>query len=122
MNRLTHFFRRLHNVLGLILGAQFVLWAASGLFFLRPIEQVRGEHLRSSAHATFAELPASAAPMDGILAATGEPVMALKVKPWLGRPVWEAETHSGKVMLDCATGQPLTPVSDADARQMAEAG
>ena len=121
MNRLTHFFRRLHNVLGLIVGAQVVLWVASGLYFsLRPIEEVRGEHLRSEAHAMITELPDSEAPVSGILAAVGEPVMALKVKPWLDRPVWEAETHSGKVMFDYTSGQPLTPVSEADARLVAE--
>ena len=122
MNRLTHFSRRLHNMLGLIVGAQVVLWVASGLYFsLRPIAEVRGDHLRSEAHAMFAELPDSDAPVGGILAALGEPVMALKVKPWLGRPVWEAETHSGKVMFDYASGQPLSPVSEADARRVAQA-
>ena len=122
MNRLTHFFRRLHNFLGLIVGAQVVLWVASGLYFsLRPIAEVRGDHLRSEAHAMFAELPESDAPVGGILAALGEPVMALKVKPWLGRPVWEVETHSGKVMFDYVSGQPLSPVSEADARRVAQA-
>lgn len=122
MNRLTHFFRRLHNVLGLIVGAQVVLWVVSGLYFsLRPIEEVRGDHLRSSAQQLVTELPESAAAVNALLAAVGEPVIALKVKPWLGRSVWEVETQSGKAMFDYASGQPLTPVSEADARQLAEA-
>jgi len=123
MNRLTHFFRRLHNVLGLIVGAQVVLWVVSGLYFsLRPIEEVRGDHLRSSAQQLVTELPESAAPVNAVLAAVGEPVMALKVKPWLGRAVWEVETQSGKALYDAETSAALSPVTEEDARRVAEAG
>ena len=39
---------RVHKLLGLVVGAQLLLWTVSGLFFtLIPIEQVRGEHLRA---------------------------------------------------------------------------
>lgn len=123
MNRSTHFFRRLHNLLGLIVGAQVVLWVASGLFFtLRPIEMVRGDHLRSGAHEMMAEVPAALAPPADILAAAGEPVMALRLKPWLGRPVWEADMHSGKALFDAASGAALSPVSEDNARRIAESG
>jgi uncharacterized iron-regulated membrane protein len=121
MQKFTHFFRRLHNVLGLIVGAQVVIWVASGLFFtLRPIDEVRGRHLRSEAHAMISALPEGAAPVGAVLAAAGEPVMRLSVKPWLGRAVWEAEMHSGTALFDYETGAPLSPVSEADARRLAE--
>ena len=46
---LTRLLRRTHNLLALIVGAQVLLWVVSGLFFaLRPIEEVRGEHLRAA--------------------------------------------------------------------------
>ena len=123
MNRFTHFLRRLHNALGLAVGAQVVLWIASGLIFtLRPIEEVRGEHLRSSALEMMADAPAYMAPVDDILEAAGEPVMALKLKPWLGRAVWEAELHSGKALFDAETGAALSPLTEEDARRVAIAG
>ena len=99
MNRLTQLSRRLHNLLGLIVGTQVLLWVASGRFFsLRPIEEVRGEHLRSGAHEMMAAVPENLAPIDAILAVGGEPAMRLSLKPWLGRTVWEVETHSGKAL------------------------
>ncbi len=123
MNRLTSLFRRLHNILGLIVGAQVLLWVASGLFFsLRPIEEVRGEHLRSGAHEMMAGLPDNLAPVNAILAAGGEPVMQMSLKPWLGRTVWEIETHSGKALYDAQTGEALSPLKEDQARRIAEGG
>ncbi len=123
MNRVTHFFRRLHNVLGLIVGAQVLLWVVSGLYFsLRPIEEVRGDHLRSSTQQLITELPESTAPVNAVLAAVGEPVITMKVKPWLGRAVWEVETQSGKALYDAETSAALSPVTEEDARRVAEAG
>ena len=57
MPKLTRYVSRLHKVLGLVIGAQLLLWTLSGLFFaLRPIEEVRGEHLRVPA---LTELPSA---------------------------------------------------------------
>ena len=40
--------RRIHKIVGLVFGIQLVFWTLSGLFFtLFPIEQVRGENLRT---------------------------------------------------------------------------
>jgi uncharacterized iron-regulated membrane protein len=122
MNRLTRFFRRLHNLLGLIVGAQVLLWVLSGLIFtIKPIEAVRGDPLRHSAPEMMTAVPDYLAPVDGILEAAGEPVMALKLKPWLGRAVWEADMPSGKALFDAETGAALSPVTEDDARRIAEA-
>jgi hypothetical protein len=83
---------------------------------------VRGDHLRSGAQQSITELPESAAPVNAVLAAVGEPVIALKVKPWLGRTVWEVETQSGKALYDAETSAALSPVTEEDARRVAEAG
>lgn len=123
MQKFTTLLRRTHNLLALIVGAQVLLWVASGFFFaLRPIEEVRGEHLRSEAHEMIAALDTPVVAPDTVLAAAGEPVMSLRLKPWLGRPVWEADMHSGKAMFDGATGETLTPISEENARRVAEAG
>lgn len=123
MFKITQFLRRTHNLLALIAGAQILLWVVSGLFFaLRPIEEVRGDHLRSEAHEMFASLEAPVSSPKEVLAAAGEPVMALRLKPWLGRPVWEADMHSGKALFDAETGAAISPVTEEDARRVAEAG
>jgi len=123
MNRFTHFLRRTHNLLGLIVGAQVVLWVVSGLFFaIKPIEEVRGEHLRSGAHEMLAAVPDDLAPVAGILDAAGEPVTALKLKPWLGGAVWEADMQSGKALFDARTGAALSPLTEEDARRVALEG
>lgn len=123
MNKITHFLRRMHNVLGLVVGAQVVLWVASGLFFtLKPIEEVRGENLRTPAvEASFPEAKYYA-PVGDILEAAGPPVTSLKLKSWLGRAVWEAELPAGKALFDAETGAALSPVTEEDARSVAETG
>lgn len=123
MFKITQFLRRTHNLLALIAGAQILLWVVSGLFFaMRPIEEVRGEHLRSEAHEMIAALDAPVVPPQEVLAAAGEPVLSLRLKSWLGRPVWEADMHSGKAMFDAETGVAVSPVTEEDARRVALAG
>ncbi len=91
MNKLTHFLRRTHNLLGLVVGAQVLIWVLSGLIFsLKPISEVRGDHLRREvAVATLpAELDGLVPPGD-LLAGSGEQVSALRLRLWLDTPVWE---------------------------------
>lgn len=123
MNKLTHFLRRTHNLLGLIVGAQVLLWVLSGLIFsLKPIGEVRGDHLRREAVAATlpAELDGMAAP-GALLAGSGEPVSALRLKLWMGEPVWEAELASGKALFDARTGAPISPLTEENASRVAEA-
>lgn len=123
MAKLLRLVRQTHNLLGLIVGAQVVLWIVSGLFFaLRPIEEVRGDHLRREVVAEIPAVPDDLAPVGDILQTVGEGVTTLKLKPWLGRPVWEAETRAGKVLFDSATGAPLSPLTEEDARRVADEG
>lgn len=123
MNRSVSFIRRTHNVLGLIVGAQVLLWVASGLFFsLRPIEEVRGDHLRNHGHEMLSSVPDGTVSAEDMILASTEPVMSLRLKPWLGRAVWEVETHTGKAMFDGQSGASLSPVMADDARRIAEAG
>ncbi len=120
---MTHFLRRTHNLLGLIVGAQVLLWVASGLFFaLRPIEEVRGDHLRSGAQDVIASLPENLVPASAILAVSAEPALGMRLKPWLGRMVWEVETGAGKALYDAQTGEALSPATEENARRIAESG
>ncbi len=120
MTPITPPLRRLHNILGLVVGAQMLLWVASGFFFaLKPIETVRGDHLRAADHEMLAAVPEDAIDAAAALRGVGEPVMRLSLKPYLGRAVWEADTHSGYVLIDAMTGAKLSPISETDARALA---
>jgi hypothetical protein len=111
---------RLHNILGLLVGGQVLLWIASGFFFtIFPIEQVRGEHLRAAAPAALALPEAGFAPLADVM---GAEVKAVRLKPFLNGAAYETETPEGKALFDAATGAPLSPLSEGLARQVAETG
>tara|TARA_R110002072_G_scaffold231648_2_gene389027 strand:+ start:393 stop:1091 length:699 start_codon:yes stop_codon:yes gene_type:complete len=111
---------RLHNILGLVVGGQVVLWIVSGFFFtIFPIEQVRGEHLRAEAPAAIALPAAGLVPIDGLV---GADVATVRLKPFLGGAAFETETPAGKALFDAATGAPLAPLNEDLARQVAETG
>jgi hypothetical protein len=115
--------RRIHNVLGVVVGVQVLLWMLSGLFFtLFPIEQVRGSNLRQDiAHGTLdvaaISLTASeAANLAGITPDQAELAMLL------GVPVWKFEADDTHHLVDARLGDLLSPISSATARQIAVLG
>ena len=110
---------RLHNILGLIIGGQVLLWIVSGFFFtFYPIEQIRGEHLRAEAPATLTLPAGGLAPIDGLV---GADVATVRLKPFLGGAVYETETATGRALFDAVTGARLSPLGEALARDVAEA-
>lgn len=111
---------RLHNILGLVVGGQVLLWIVSGFFFTHfPIEQIRGEHLRADVPASIALPEDGLAPLEGLVSAG---VTAVRLKPFLAGAAFETETSAGKALFDAATGAALTPLSEGTARQVAETG
>jgi uncharacterized iron-regulated membrane protein len=58
MKRNTHFYsRKIHRYLGLILGVQFILWTAGGLYFSwSDMDQVHGDHHKKAAQLFYADL------------------------------------------------------------------
>lgn len=109
-----------HRWLGLLLAAQVMLWMASGVIMSWfPIEQVRGE----TAAAIEAPPALSAAryfPPDGVIA--GFPgATDVRLKIWLGRPVYVVSGASGRALVDAASGEILSPLGEDLARQAAEA-
>jgi uncharacterized iron-regulated membrane protein len=114
---------RLHNILGLVVGVQVLLWIVSGFFFtFYPIEQVRGEHLRAPAAA------ALAIPANGLAAADSLPgvvdgtVRSVRLKPFLQTAAYETDTPQGRALFDAVTGAPLSPLSETLAREIAASG
>lgn len=106
-----------HIWLGWLVGVPIVMWTASGLFMVaKPIEEVRGEHLR---------LEIGQAPLiieDSKLADPDAQLREMRVAMQDGRAVAILTTLDGAVSrVDFATGTPLAPLSAQDASELVAA-
>ena len=108
-------FHRLHIWLGWAVAIPLILWTVSGLWMVaRPIEEVRGEHLRSTP-VPLAFSGAAQWPDTG-----GKTLKSLVVESRPGGPVWVASFTTGELRrADLATGRMLPPVSGAEAALLA---
>lgn len=106
---------RWHIWLGWLVGVPIVLWLASGLFMtLKPLSEVRGEHLRISAPA-----PAPLVLEGSDIANEDAQLKELRVTMQEGRAVAILTTLDGiTTRVDFATGEPLAPLTAADARAL----
>lgn len=103
-----------HIWLGWLVGVPIVLWLATGLFMVfRPIEEVRGEHLRRA-------LPPAPLVMPGsMLAAEDDGLKELRVVMQQGRAVAILTTLAGETRrVDFASGAALPPLDAAGARAL----
>ena len=111
--------RWLHKWFGLILGLQFLLWAASGATMaLLDHHKVSGEH----AILPVAQIGAPAQPLSlaQVAERVGAPVVKLQLKPLFDTYVYEATTPLGVRLLDAVRGTPIA-VDAAKGRELAVA-
>ena len=109
-------FARWHIWLGWLVGFPILMWAVTGLFMVaRPIEEVRGDHLRS-AHAAID--PAGIA----FPATIGEPIHEARLVQQPGGPAWIVTAADGtRWRYSTRAGGALPPVVEPEARRIAEA-
>jgi hypothetical protein len=114
--RIMRTLTRWHIWLGWLVGVPIVLWLASGLFMtLRPLPEVRGEHLRREVAAQ----PLVIA--DGALLAPGSDLKEMRVTMQQGRAVAVLTAMDGTVTrIDVTTGQIIAPLDAASARALVE--
>ncbi len=112
---------RIHLWLGLFLGAQIVLWIASGVVMSWfHLTVVRGEHnmteqIRMSLGKGDAYLPVS-----DVLSRLDQPATSVTLTTFLGRAVYRAELNNNTTqLLDGRTGKVLSPISQEQARAVA---
>lgn len=111
---------QLHRWLGLVLGAQVLLWLGSGFFMsLFPIEAVRGEHLRKPASEQVLSWQPGLVGADVALAAAGGPVHDARIGQMAGAPVWRLRGPEGPMLVDARTGRRLDPIGKDQARAVA---
>lgn len=120
-HRIHLFASRMHKWLALFIGAQLLIWFASGaLMSFLPIDKVRGEHLVS--RETAAPIPAGLhlVPPEKVLAQVGVPVEALTWRILDNRPVAEVATAKGVRLYDATNGNALPAIDAATATRIAE--
>jgi hypothetical protein len=105
---------RWHIWLGWLVGVPITMWLATGLFMVsRPIEEVRGEHLRRPVPPAALVLPGSA------IAAPEAKLKDMRVTMQGGRAVAILTGLDGNVRrVDFATGAPLPALDAAAARAL----
>ena len=110
-------FMKWHIWLGWLIGVPLILWTASGLFMVaRPIEEVRGNHLR-------AEQQKIAMPFENIVmfADKGETVTGAQLIAQGSSMVWIVNYDGGQIArYDAATGKPMPRVDQGTAQIAAE--
>lgn len=107
-------FARWHIWLGWLVGVPIVMWTASGLFMvIKPIEEVRGEHLRIAQ----TESPLIVEGSD--LATTDAALKEMRVVMQDGRAVAILTGLDGiTTRVDVVSGDPLPPLDAAAARAL----
>ena len=113
---------RVHKWLALVIGAQLLIWFASGVIMsFLPIDKVRGEHLVDrKAIATIPPDTPMVAPAT-LIAQAGAPVEAVAWRMLDGEAIAEVATGKGIRLFDARTGIALPPVDAVQATRIARA-
>jgi len=116
---MSHWMRRLHKWVGLVLAIQFLLWMSSGVVMsLLDANKVRGQEWRIKPAAPGA-WPAGVLEADAVLAAARENVMAISSGWLLDRPVYKLQNDKRSWLVSARDGAPLAidaPLAAALAR------
>jgi hypothetical protein len=111
-----------HRWLAIAIGAQVLLWVASGLFMSWfPIETIRGAHLRKPETQQVMRWDDTLISPNKALAVVNRPVSTLSTGLFLGQPVWRAKTQSAILLVDAKTGTLISPISAELANKVAVA-
>jgi hypothetical protein len=109
---------RWHIWLGWLVAIPLLLWTASGLLMVaRPIENVRGEHLRIEAAEQ--AVPANLVPTLPFLAPGQPQVLSYTLAMRAGQPVARVKYLDGSsALFDAISGAKLSPLSAVAAREV----
>ena len=113
---------RVHKWLALVIGAQLLIWFASGVIMsFLPIDKVRGEHLvdREAIATVPPNTPMVAPAM--LVTQAGAPVEAVTLRMLDGRAIAEITTAKGVRLFDARTGAALPSVDAVQASRIARA-
>jgi uncharacterized iron-regulated membrane protein len=111
----------LHKWLGLIVGAQLLVWTATGLFFaVFPIEQIRGDHLVRPAVSQMIDLSRLNLSLNDALASVAEDAPErVTLRSLAGEPVYEIRAPIGVFVVSGENGALVSPIEEETARAIA---
>ena len=112
--------RRAHKWIGLIIGVQALLWMISGVYMtVISLDIIHGDHL---AHAHSESLDPNASRLDQAeLMARYPGITFLRVKRLLEMEVYEVHQGGKILLIDAASGKPVSPLKEATALALAKA-
>ena len=111
--------RRTHKWLTLIIGVQALLWVISGLYMtVVHLDFIHGDHLVRPVAQT--PIPVRGLLDPSVLKLDGGPLRTLRLEMQGERPVYIARTRAGTTILDAASGQVLSPLTEDYIRRLAE--
>jgi hypothetical protein len=111
----------IHKWLGLIVGAQLIIWTATGLYFASiPIEQIRGEQYWDAVdHGPIDLSRVKLSALDAAKAVVEDQPKSIRLRSFLGDPVYEIRADIGFFMVSADTGAVRSPLSEGDAQKVA---
>lgn len=120
--------RKWHRYLGVILGIQFLLWTAGGLYFSwTNIDEIRGDHLkkRTSISIPSQDLVSPTAFMKSG-AVTTDSILSLELTTILNQPIYRV-VHASKdgnnsLLYDAVTGKQRKSLTEKEAILVAKTG
>lgn len=112
--------RRAHKWIGLLIGAQALLWMISGLYMVVvPLDVIHGDHL---AHGASDPLrPGAARIAQDQLVARYPGLTGLRLKTLLGKEVFEIKQGKQATLVDAASGATLSPLDRETVQALAQA-
>lgn len=121
--------RTIHRYLSIVIGVQLLFWTTSGLIFSwNPIRKVRGEHLiRETEPIDLSQFKLMSIP-DVLISNTSSGSLPAKaeLRVLLNEPVYEVtfanseNSSTQQLIFDAVTGKKLSPVSEDQARKIAQ--
>ncbi len=114
--------RRLHKWFAIVVGAQLVLWAVSGVYMVSvDLDIIHGDMLVREVHPIVDDALDEVLPPSQVLALQGA-VTDFELVARLDQPVYLVTTTGGvRRAVDAITGEPLEELSAAEAARAAEA-
>ncbi|HEY7797714.1 MAG TPA: hypothetical protein VIA80_03030 [Hyphomonadaceae bacterium] len=110
----------IHKWLGLIIGAQLIVWTATGLYFASiPIEQIRGEHYWDAVdHGAIDLSRVKLSALDAAKVVVEDQPKFIRLRSFLGDPVYEIRADIGFFMVSAETGGVRSPLTYEDASEV----
>lgn len=110
--------RRTHKWLALFVGAQVVLWTATGFYMVVVhIDTIHGDHLVKAARAPQLATTGIVSPARVAAAVPGTTEVRLQAR--LGQPIWRVQSTAGVTVFDALSGKRLGELSEREIREAA---